>query len=67
VNKFVVALSKSSSVYQENSVSSQMLRFPIPPNPAVERGMYSPTKQPRALDLGDVGKEVERQKKFNWI
>jgi len=44
-----------------------MLRFPIPPNPAVERGIYRPTKQPRALDLGDVGKEVERQKKFNWI
>jgi hypothetical protein len=44
-----------------------MLRFPIPPNPAVEQGIYSPTKQPRALDLGDVGKEVEKQKKFNWI
>ena len=34
------------------------------PNPTVERGLYSPTKQPRALDLGDVGKEVEKLKKF---
>jgi len=37
------------------------------PNPTVEQGLDCPTKQPMALDLGDVGKEVEKYKKFNWF
>lgn len=45
-------------------MSTQIILFPMSPNPTVERGLYSPTKQPRALDLGDVGKEVEKLKKF---
>lgn len=45
-----------------NFIGSQSILFLISPNPKVERGLYCPTKQPRGLDLGDVGKEVKNNR-----
>jgi len=45
-------------------MSSRNILFPMSPNPTVEQGLDRPTNQPRALDLGDVGKEVKEAREI---